>query len=72
MYNSIISNAVQKSVFRQAAAAAMSKSSVKSASGLGRMSGTTVSTAPYDMGKVTVGLSTSSSMRSENMPHLIP
>ena len=35
------------------------------------MSGATRSTAAYD-GKVNVGLSTSSSMRSENMPHLIP
>ena len=68
MYNSIISNAVRKSAIDH-----ISKQnvSVRSA-GVGRRSGTTGSTAAYD-GKVNVGLSTSSSMRShDHMPHLVP
>ena len=78
MYSSIISSAVQQSVFNQAANAAAINAgsklstSVKSASGIGRMSHATRSTAAHD-GKVNIGLSTSSSMRSQdNMPHLIP
>ena len=49
--------------------------SVMSAGGVGRRSGTTGSTAAFD-GKVNVGLSTSSSIRSNGaggeMPHLVP
>ena len=68
MYNSIISNAIRKSGLDRLGSQNIS---VQSA-GVGRRSGTTGSTAAYD-GKVNVGLSTSSSMRShEPMPHLVP
>jgi len=66
MYNSIISNAVRKTDMLGS-----QNVSVHSA-GMGRRSGTTGSTAVFD-GKVNIGLSTSSSMRSqEPMPHLVP
>jgi len=69
MYNSIISKAVRKSAFDKLNG--KNTMSVQSA-GIGRRSGTTGSTAAYD-GKVNVGLSTSSSMRSnDHMPHLVP
>jgi len=59
MYHSIINNAVRRS-------------SIEKNAGNAQRSGTTGSTAAYD-GKVNVGLSTSSSMRShEPMPHLVP
>ena len=68
MYSSIISNAVQQSVFNQA----RFKANTKSANGLGRRSGTVYSTYTHDP-KHNIGLSTSSSMHSsEQMPHLVP
>lgn len=68
MYNSIISNAVRKNDLGKIVSQNISVHSA----GIGRRSGTTGSTAAYD-GKVNVGLSTSSSMRSqEPMPHLVP
>ena len=72
MYSSIISNAVQKSAFERVTKTA--NMSMMSAGGIGRRSGTTGSTAAFD-GKVNVGLSTSSSIRSHGpgeMPHLVP
>ena len=71
MYNSIISNALQKNKqFQQKGK--HTAMSVQSAGGVARRSGTTGSTAAFD-GKVNVGLTTSSSMRSqEQMPHLVP
>ena len=78
MYNSIISNAVRKSAmnnFDTKVDKNAHGTSLHSAGGIanGRRSGTTGSTTAYD-GKVNVGLSTSSSMRShdQNMPHLVP
>lgn len=68
MYNSIISNAVRKNEADRLGSQSMSIHSA----GVGRRSGTTGSTTAYD-GKVNVGLSTSSSMRSQDhMPHLVP
>ena len=72
MYSSIISNAVQKSAFERVTKTA--NMSMMSAGHVGRRSGTTGSTAAFD-GKVNVGLSTSSSIRSNGageMPHLVP
>ena len=70
MYNSIISKAIRKNVAQDAG----TTTSAGSYGGLPKRGGTSNSKYGGD-GRVTVGLSTSSSMRSHEqggMPHLIP
>ena len=77
MYSSIISNAIRKSAFYDQVGHPKPKQSLHSAApGMGRLSGggPTTAASAYGDGKVNVGLSTSSSMRSHEaqMPHLVP
>lgn len=71
MYSSVISNAVRKNAFERIGTN-LATNSLATAGGIlaGKRSGTVSS---INDGKVTVGLSTSSSMRSNaELPHLVP